>query len=128
MDAYMDTFSTRLHHFHRLPPTPYPNSTVEEVWRELGHGHYGTMVYEYTVELPLDEMEQYYEVEMEQYCADGWQFTETELGCQGYVTCRTAECEIPRLLVKEAQFFSVYLRSISEARTNVRYSQKTINP
>jgi hypothetical protein len=65
---------------------------------------------------------------MERHCVAGWQFTETETACTGYATCRTAECEIPRPFMEDAQFFSVYLRSVSETQTNVLYIQKTKNP
>jgi hypothetical protein len=109
-------------------PAPYPGAMAEEIWRDVGHGRYGTTVFEYVVEVPLDEVERYYEAEMERYCADGWQFMDTELVCPDYPTCRVAECEIPRPFVKDAQFFSVYLWSTSVTHTNVRYYQKTANP
>lgn len=108
-------------------PAPYPNAEVKETWRDVGHGQYGAVHFEYVADVPLQKIEDYYRLEMQNYCVDGWQFAETDVACEGYDVCRTAECEIPRPLVKGAQYFSVYLRSVSESQTDVLYIQKTIN-
>ena len=108
-------------------PAPYPGAVVEEIWKELGAGGYNTITYEYTIELPLNELEEHYIAEMRQYCVEGWVFTDTEIACTDYMRCRTARCEISRPmveLVKDAQFFTVYLRSVSETETNVLYFEK----
>lgn len=81
-----------------------------------------------TIPFPAPASEQYYNWEMEQYCVDQWEFVDTEISCDGYTKCRMAECEIPRPFVEDAQFFSVYLRSLSKDQTNVRFTQQTINP
>lgn len=109
-------------------PVPFADAKVEESWRDVGHGHYGTIGFEYEAEHSLADLEQYYNSEMAQYCVGQWQFVETKISCDGFTKCRMAECEIPRPFVESAQYFSVYLRSVSESQTNVPYIQKTINP
>jgi hypothetical protein len=107
-------------------PAPYPGTIIEEVWRDHeGWRGYRTVVYEYTVDLSLNAIEEHYKAEMKRYCVEGWQFVDTEMICTDYVHCRTSECEIPRPLVKRAQLFSVYLRSISNTRTSVLCFEKT---
>ena len=108
-------------------PAPYPSSTVEQSGPHIGSGR-RSIWFEYTATITLDEIQRYYEAEMKQYCLEGWQFVETDNACQGYTTCRVAECEIPRPFVDDAQFFLVYLRSISATQTNVFYIQTTIDP
>jgi hypothetical protein len=102
-------------------PLPYPGSVVNEVWKEIGHGHYDTRIYEYTANVSLAEIEKHYQTEMPQFCANEWRFTPTQINCQGYMLCLVVECEIPRPLVKEPQLFTLYLRSLSEKQTNVQY-------
>jgi hypothetical protein len=102
-------------------PSPYPGSVVEEVWKEIGHGHYDTRIYEYTADVSLAELEKHYQIEMPHYCANDWRFIPTQTACQDYMHCLVAVCEIPRPLVKEPQLFTIYLRSMSETQTNVQY-------
>jgi hypothetical protein len=76
-------------------------------------------------------MQQYYEEEMERYCESGWKFSKTKNACTNHLTCRVANCEIPRPFVEDAQSFIsfiVYLRSISATKTNVIYIQTTYDP
>ncbi len=105
-------------------PEPYPGATAKEVWSDIGHGQYDVVTYEYTVDRSLEELKYYYSTEMQRYCLPGWEFAPTYLDCQDFAQCYTAECEIPRPFVKDAQFFSVYLRSNSETQTNVLYFVK----
>jgi hypothetical protein len=105
-------------------PEPYPGATAEEVWSEIGHGQYDVVTYEYTVDHSLEELEQYYSIEMQRYCVLGWEFALTQLDCQGFEQCHSAKCEIPRPFTRDAQFFIVYLRVISDTQTNVLYFVK----
>jgi hypothetical protein len=105
-------------------PEPYPGATAKEVWSEIGHGQYDVVTYEYTVDRSLEELKRYYSTEMQRYCVPGWEFAPTHFECQEFAQCYIAECEIPRLFVKDAQFFSLYLRSNSETQTNVLYFVK----
>lgn len=105
-------------------PDPYPGATAKEVWSEIGHGQYDVVTYEYTVDRSLEELKRYYSTEMQRYCVPGWEFAPTHFECQEFAQCYIAECEIPRLFVKDAQFFSLYLRSNSETQTNVLYFVK----
>ncbi len=100
-------------------PNPYPGAVVETAWHGSAGGYIST-TYKYTIELPLDEVEEYYVAEMQKYCVEGWGFVD----CNDPMRCRIAECEISRPLVrwaKDAQSFKVILRSESETKTNVVY-------
>jgi hypothetical protein len=112
-------------------PVPYPGAVVEERWRDLGGQGYNTITYEYTVGVPLNEIEEHYIAEMENHCVEGWEFVDTEIACTDFSRCRTSECEVSRpfvRLAKGAQFFAVYLRVVSETETNVLYFEKTRDP
>ena len=118
-------FSFWMYEVGRIPsPSPYPNATVTQDWDNYRvSASHSADIFEYTVEQPLDKMEQYYRNEMQRYCAPGWEFNDTNLLCStdGYSTCRTARCEIVKPLTKDTQFFEVYLRSTSSDQTNVIY-------
>ena len=108
-------------------PKPYPGSQVKQGERAIGAGR-RSIEFEYTVDHSLNELQDYYEGEMKQYCEDGWTFTETESACRDYLNCKVAQCVIPRPFVEDAQFFLIYLRSMSESQTNVLYIQITYDP
>ena len=104
-------------------PKPYPGSKVTQGESSIILG-LRYVEFEYTVDRSLDEIQHYYEVEMKQYCEDGWQFENNEKVCKDYLDCRVAVCKIPRPFVEDApQTFFVYLRSISTSQTNVKYIQ-----
>ncbi len=65
-------------------PKPYPGTTAEEVWSEIGHGQYDVVTYEYPVDRSLEELKLYYSIEMQRYCLPGWEFAPTQLDCQGF--------------------------------------------
>ena len=108
-------------------PTPFPEVIVEETWKDVGHGEYGTITYQYEVNRPILEIENHYFSEMATYCSSGWHFENTDMLCDDYNSCRVAECEIPRKFVPEAQTFRVLLQSAGESETHVIYWEITQN-
>lgn len=108
-------------------PTPFPEVTVEEIWKDVGHGQYGTITYQYNVNHPILDVEHHYSSEMETYCSAGWYFEDTDMLCDGYLSCRVSECDIPRKFVPEAQSFRVLLQSAGESETHVIYWETTLN-
>ena len=108
-------------------PAPYLDAEVTQTGFEIG-GARRERQFEYVVERPLDEVQQYYTSEMAKYCEGGWQFTEQYNACRGYHPCRTAECEMPRPFVENAQLFRVHLWSASPTSTNVLYTINTWEP
>jgi hypothetical protein len=109
-------------------PAPYPGSAPKETWhrfRESG-GVYYSNYFEYEVEQSLAKVKEHYASEMQRYCAPGWEFKDTNLlcGANGYAGCQVAECKIARPLADESQFFTVYVRPMSNGRMNVLYREK----
>jgi hypothetical protein len=107
----------------RPAPKPYPGAEVSEPLIAIGGGR-REYKFEYTVDLSLDDLQEYYEKQFEEYCVDDdWQFSPTENACVGYVECRVASCDIAY-----SQWFLIYLRSVSRTRTNVLYIHETAEP
>jgi hypothetical protein len=97
-------------------PSPQPYPGVEPIVN-VGGGSWGVSRGQvYTVTVSLDDMQHYYEEEMERYCVDGWQF-EASSDCGEHLVCRRAGCGIRRLWME--QYFRVILYSISESQTKV---------
>jgi hypothetical protein len=97
-------------------PSPQPYPAVEPV-TDIGGGSWGVSRSQiYTVTISLDDMQHYYEAEMERHCVSGWQF-ETSTDCGEYHTCRQARCEIRRLWME--QYFRVTLYPVSESQIKV---------
>lgn len=98
-------------------PSPHPYPGVEASVTEGSPGSWGlARTYEYQVDLSLEEIQQYYEKEMNQYCESEWAFEEVKY-FEGFLHCRTAWCEIPRLWL--GQSFHVDLCLVGEAQTKV---------
>lgn len=94
-------------------PRPYPGVETHIDW---GGGSWGpARVQTYTVTLPLDEVQQYYEGQMNRYCENAWAFSVTP--DPGYSFCRRAECKIRRLWLE--QYFDVRLCSDTAEQTVV---------
>jgi hypothetical protein len=84
-------------------PEPYPGVATEEA--STGFGNCGNNVITYTVDVSIDDMQQYYEAQMTRYCAQtelrfltttldtDWQF-EIDTYCPDHEECRSAECFI----------------------------------
>jgi hypothetical protein len=98
-------------------PAPQPYPGAESTASGVGAvGSWGLVrSEEYTVSLPMDEVERYYGEEMRRYCTGEWQFQESS-ECEEHCTCREAECRIRRPWME--QYFRVTLRSISESQTS----------
>jgi hypothetical protein len=119
------------------PPDPYPGVMVEaEPLKDLAgvlgmpEDNITTITYVYSVQMPLNEMEEYYTVEMNEHCMGNWAFVETDY-CTGYLICRQAECDISHPLVsliRNAKHFDVTLRSISRTETMVVYTVVAHDP
>jgi hypothetical protein len=107
----------------RPAPKPYPGAEVSEPLIAIGGGR-REYKFEYTVDLSLDDLQEYYERQFEEYCVDDdWQFSPTENACVNCVECRVASCDIAY-----SQWFLIYLRSLSRTRTNVLYIHETSEP
>lgn len=107
----------------RPAPKPYPGAEVPELGIVIGAGR-REYRFEYTVDCSLDDLQEYYEEQMDKYCVDDdWQFSLIENACADYVECRVASCDLAY-----SQRFLIYLRSISRTRTNVFYSHETDEP
>ena len=95
-------------------PQPYPGVQTSIHW---DGGSWGpSRVQTYTVTLSLDDMQQYYEEQMNRYCVSSSQF-ETLPDHEEYSLCREAGCEIRRLWLE--QYFRVHLCSVPETGTVV---------
>lgn len=115
-------------------PSPRPYPGTETIAAEGPAGTWGwSRSYSYTVDLPLNHAQQYYEEEMLRFCGNDWQF-ETLIEDMGYSrsnwwgfealpdyvansTCREAQCQIPRDSL--AQEFRVLLCADGEKQTIV---------
>lgn len=107
----------------RPAPKPYPGAEVPDPLISIGAGR-REYRFEYTVNHSLDGVQEYYEEQMNEYCVDDdWQFSPTKNACVGYAECRVASCDIAN-----SQWFLIYLRSVTETRTNVVYIHETSDP
>ena len=99
-------------------PSPKPLPNVEPVIGTASGSWGYTEDQTYTVTLPIEAVQEYYEEQMSQYCEDGWRFeTLPQDECEGYSLCRRAECDIPRPVLE--QYFIVSLYAVSEIETRV---------
>lgn len=113
-------------------PHPYPDSFVST--SEGAIGSWGLVrSHRYTADLSLDDLQRYYELEMQRYCVDNWQFerladpegfSETNLwksrGLPSHIensNCRESQCQVRRWGL--AQDFSVLLCEVSNNQTIV---------
>ena len=99
-------------------PSPQPYPGFKTYTSSSSGSQASSRVQTYTAALSLDTLQQYYEDELDQYCADDWEFqnfsnTEDQ-------PCLFADCKIPRLWYK--QFFEVNLCSISETQTLIHHT------
>ncbi len=103
---------------YRPIPPAYPGAKVYH--RYTGTGSWGyTEFYTYTVDLPLDDIQQYYVQQMSAHC-DHWNGSFEEwTNYYEYPVCQWASCAIPRAQLEH--FFSVVLCPISENKTWVEY-------
>lgn len=94
-------------------PQPYSGASVQ---MDGGAGSWGpSRVKTYTVAMPLNVIQQYYEGQMNRYCVDAWTFS--TLSGSECSSCLEASCEIRRLGLE--QYFRVRLHPISEVETEV---------
>ena len=94
-------------------PQPYSGASVQ---MEGGAGSWGpSHVRTYTVAMPLNTIQQYYESQMKRYCENTWTFS--TLSDSECYSCREASCKIRRLGLE--QYFRVRLHPISETQTEV---------
>ncbi len=69
----------------------------------------------YAISLPLDELQRYYDDQMEKHCEDDWEFTEIEI--KDSESCIEAGCTVASFWSE--QYFSVLLCPITEIKTDV---------
>ncbi len=94
-------------------PRPYPGVEPQV---ETGGGSWGICKTQiYTVTIPLDKMQQYYDAQMKRYCTNTWQFK--NWSSLEYPLCRAGDCEIRRVWAE--QYFEIYLCAVSPTQTMV---------
>ncbi len=102
-------------------PAPYQQTSPQKTLYMVSAGRYAES-FTYIVDAPLNEVKQYYIEQMPRYCTSPWTFNLTHAGCQDYLECQEATCEMGRFLVPDAQSFSITLYAKTTTQTEVNYS------
>jgi hypothetical protein len=112
-----------------LAPVPYTDKAVKHDESSSVCG--GEQIYNrYTVDKPVNEVEAYYQQEMEKYCrsSPGWQVTFSTMSCYGGDEIGTQDCRYSAcVLTDEApslyENFSVMIFEVSSTETYVFQNQ-----
>jgi hypothetical protein len=104
-------------------PAPYPAATPRRIEFAAGAG-YQYETFSYTVPISFEQVKRHYEVEMQRYCANTWQFS----ACSRAVSCLYAECLINRPFLTNVQSFTLQLQSSQITETEVIYTQIQLTP
>jgi hypothetical protein len=118
-------------------PNPYPGTVIsaqpmKDLAGVLGmrEKNISSIIHTYSIQIPISEVEEYYENKMDESCSEDRTFTQFEY-CNGYIECLRAECDISHpllILIRDAMHFEVTLRSISQTETKVVYTITTRDP
>jgi len=116
----------------RFAPAPpaYPGAaaTPDHTTTVCNHIRMDSTSYDYTVPVPVEEVEAYFAEEMAHYCEPGALFEDSILlygRCDDGTPCRFAEC-IPS--ATELQLVHIYLKPISESETRVMQMHHVQSP
>jgi hypothetical protein len=97
-------------------PRPHPGAVIT-TGETLGASGWRHRTQTYTITLPINALQQYYDEQMEHYCFDEWQFNESD--DSEYANCLEASCNIRPETDVDPQYFYVYLCSVSETQIKV---------
>ena len=115
----------RLDHMRVQEPRPYPIFGVENELcysRSRCGNRNSSNNYQYTIQVPINEMESYYSSEMARYCGERvWPFVETR--CDEFASCRVARCRLKESERSPNATFYVQLNMLSPTQTEVQQSE-----